>query len=179
MRNTQFKQRENREPINDQIRHREMRVVCNDEQLGVMTRDQALNEAYTRGLDLVIISESAIPPVARILDADKYFYELKRKEKEQAKKQRESRIEVKEVQFRPGIDTHDFETKIKHIEKFLSKGAKVKCLLKFRGRENANKQLGFEVMSRIIDQLTNAEWDSNPTLNGNRLVGILRRGTNV
>lgn len=165
--------------LNEFITYRELRVVDEEGQLGVMTKQEALQIAFNRNLDLVVITESANPPVAKILDANKYFYEQKRREKEAAKKQRESRIEVKEVQFRPGIDSHDFETKLKHIEKFLNKGAKVKCMLKFRGRENANKQIGFEVMDRIIAMLDEeVVWDTKPSLNGNRLIGILKRGKN-
>ncbi len=164
--------------INERIRFEELRVVSESEQLGVMPTAKALDLAFQKGLDLIVITENATPPVAKIIDANKYFYEQKRKEKEQAKKQRESRVEIKEVQFRPGIDKHDFDTKLKNIERFLEKGAKVKCLLKFRGRENANHALGFDIMNRIIDKLEDTEWDSKPTLNGNRLIGILKRGKN-
>jgi translation initiation factor IF-3 len=179
MNNFRLKPREVKNPINEEIRYNELRVVSNDEQLGVLSRTNAIEEARKRGLDLIVINETASPPIAKILDADKYFYEQKRKEKEAAKKQRESRIEIKEVQFRPGIDKHDFETKIKSIERFLVKGAKVKCMIRFRGRENANKTLGFELMDRIAENLQNTEWDTKPSLNGNRLIGILKRGKNV
>lgn len=168
-----------KQPINEQIRYHELRVISDDAQLGILTKSKALEEASKRNLDLIVINDAVQPPIAKILDADKYFYEQKRKEKEAAKKQRESRIDVKEVQFRPGIDTHDFETKIKSIERFLVKGAKVKCLIRFRGRENSNKIIGFELMERIIDTLQNTEWDTKPSLNGNRLIGILKRGKNV
>lgn len=163
---------------NENIKFRELRVVDETGQLGIMSTNDALRIAKDRDLDLVVITESATPPVAKILNANKYFYELKQRQKEVAKKQRESRVEVKEIQFRPGIDTHDFETKLKHIQKFLAKGNKVKCLIKFRGRENANKQLGFDILERITDILLDAEWDAKPSLNGNRLIGILKRGSN-
>lgn len=166
-------------PVNENIQHRELRVVYEDEQMGVMSRRDALNLAKERGLDLVVITDSSNPPVAKILDAGKYFYDQKRREKELAKKRRESQIEIKEVQFRPGIDTHDFETKIRHIEKFLDKGANVRCQLRFRGRENANKEIGFDIMSQIMNRLEDTEWVSEPSINGNRLTGILKRGTNV
>jgi len=122
-----------------------------------------------------VISEKSDPPVAKLLDANKYFYEQKRKEKEAAKRQRENKIVIKEMQFRLGIDQHDFETKIKNIEKFLSKGNKVKCVIRYRGRENANKQQGFGIMERIVDCIDNTDWDTKPSLNGNRLIGILTR----
>lgn len=179
MNNFRLTDKNPKQPVNDQIRYHELRVVSEDGQLGILTKSKALEEANKRGLDLIVINDAAQPPIAKILDADKYFYEQKRKEKEAAKKQRESRIEIKEVQFRPGIDTHDFETKIKSIERFLVKGAKVKCMIRFKGRENANKVIGFELMERIIDTLQNTEWDTKPSLNGNRLIGILKRGKNV
>ena len=90
-----FKQ-EVRQPINGQIRFNELRVIDESGQLGVMNKNEALQIAERRGLDLVVITESASPPVAKILDANKYFYEQKRREKDAAKRQRESRIELKE-----------------------------------------------------------------------------------
>lgn len=169
----------NRPQINEYIRYNELRVNDETGSLGVMSKRDALSLANTRGLDLILITESATPPVARIIAADKYFYEQKRKEKEAAKKQRETRIELKEVQFRPGIDPHDFEVKLKHIKRFLDSGAKVKCMVQFRGRENANKQLGFDVINRISEQLENYEWEQNPSLNGTKIIGILKRGKHV
>jgi|TARA_B110000908_G_scaffold91523_1_gene108615 translation initiation factor IF-3 len=173
-----FSKPEPQTPINAQIRYEKLRVVDDNGQLGVMNKSQALTIAQSRGLDLIVITESATPPIAKILDANKYLYEQKRREKELAKKQRESRIEVKEIQFRPGIGDHDFETKIKNIEKFLSKGNKVKLMVRFKGRENANKHLGFQILERAFTTLEEAEWDAPPLLNGNRLIGILKRGKN-
>lgn len=172
-----FKQ-EVRQPINGQIRFNELRVIDESGQLGVMNKNEALQIAERRGLDLVVITESASPPVAKILDANKYFYEQKRREKDAAKRQRESRIELKEIQFRPGIGDHDFETKLKNIDKFLTKGNKVKLMVRFRGRENANKQIGFEILNRVFESFDDVEWDSKPSLNGNRLIGIIKRGKN-
>jgi translation initiation factor IF-3 len=173
-----FSKPEPKTPINGQIRYSELRVVEDQGQLGVMHKSKALKIAESRGLDLVVITESAKPPIAKILDANKYLYEQKRREKDLAKRQRESRIEVKEIQFKPNIGDHDFDTKLKNIEKFLSKGNKVKLMVRFRGRENANKQVGFEILARVVDTLEEVEWDSKPSLNGNRLIGILKRGKN-
>jgi translation initiation factor IF-3 len=175
---SKFKKREERQPINDDIMYNELRVIDESGQLGVMSKNKALHIAQEQGLDLVVITESSIPPVAKILDASKHFYEIKRREKEVAKKQRESRVEVKEIQFRPGIGDHDFETKLKHIDNFLTKGAKVRCMVRYRGRENANKQLGFEILQRVYNTLENIEWEQQPNLNGNRLIGVLKRGKN-
>lgn len=173
-----FNKPEAKAPINSRIIYNTLRVVDGDNQLGVMSKNKALSIAKDRGLDLVIVTESANPPVAKILDANKYLYEQKRREKEVAKRQRESRIEVKEIQFRPGIGDHDFDTKMKNIEKFLSKGNKVKLMVRFKGRENANKQIGFDILERVATTLTEVEWDAKPSLNGNRLIGILKRGKN-
>jgi len=173
-----FNKPEAKAPINSRIIYNTLRVVDGDNQLGVMSKNKALSIAKDRGLDLVIVTESANPPVAKILDANKYLYEQKRREKEVAKRQRESRIEVKEIQFRPGIGDHDFDTKMKNIEKFLSKGNKVKLMVRFKGRQNANKQIGFDILERVATTLTEVEWDAKPSLNGNRLIGILKRGKN-
>jgi len=164
-----------KQPINENIKYSTLRVVGDQEQFGVMSLQQALNIAKQQNTDLVVISEKSDPPVAKLLDANKYFYEQKRKEKEAAKRQRENKIVIKEMQFRLGIDQHDFETKIKNIEKFLSKGNIVKCVIRYRGRENANKQQGFGIMERIVDCIDNTDWDTKPSLNGNRLIGILTR----
>jgi len=165
--------------INGEIKFNTLRVIEESDQLGVLSKTEALRIAESKGLDLVVITESADPPVAKILDANKYFYEQKRREKDAAKRQRESRIEVKEIQFRPGIGDHDFETKLKNIDKFLAKGNKVKLMVRFRGRENANKQIGFEILNRVFDSFNEIEWDSKPNLNGNRLIGIIKRGKNA
>lgn len=165
--------------INGEIKFNTLRVIQESDQLGVLSKTEALRIAESKGLDLVVITESANPPVAKILDANKYFYEQKRREKDAAKRQRESRIEVKEIQFRPGIGDHDFETKLKNIDKFLAKGNKVKLMVRFRGRENANKQIGFDILNRVFDSFNEIEWDSKPNLNGNRLIGIIKRGKNA
>lgn len=162
--------------INNDIGYEKLRVIHGEKQLGIIDKYKAVAIAQSNDLDLVVITESANPPVAKILDANKYFYEQKRREKETAKKQRESRIEVKEIQFRPGIGDHDFETKLKNIDRFLSKGNKVKLLVRFRGRENANKKIGFDILERVYQSFADIEWDSKPSLNGNRLIGIIKRG---
>ena len=164
-----------KQPINENIQHNTLRVVGDNQQFGIVSLDQALELAKQHQTDLVVISEKSDPPVAKLLDANKYFYEQKRREKEAAKKQRENQIVIKEVQFRLGIGENDFDIKLKNIEKFLSKGNKVKCVVRYKGRENANKQQGFAIINRITDNLENSDWESKPSLNGNRLIGILMR----
>mgnify|MGYP001958203642 FL=1 len=161
--------------VNDGIRFSQLRVVGEAGQMGVMSKDKALALAEQQNTDLVVISPNGDPPVAKLLNANKYFYEQKRKAKETAKRQRENQIVIKEMQFRLGIDQHDFETKCKSIVKFLEKNNKVKCLIRYKGRENANKQQGFVVMDRIIETIGIGQWETKPAINGNRMIGVLMR----
>ncbi len=116
--------------------------------LGVLETRQALQLAQQQGLDLVEISPNADPPVCRIMDFGKFRYDQSRKERQQRKNQQHGT--VKEVKFRPGVDDHDYETKVNHLREFLQKGHKVKVTLMFRGRENAHRELGFAVVERVI-----------------------------
>jgi len=166
---------QDRRMINSNIPYNSVRVVGNEGQLGVYKIGDAIQLAEKQGTDLVVINAKSEPPIAKLLDANKYFYEQQRREKEAAKKQRENQIVIKEMQFRLGIGDNDFDTKLKNIEKFLSKGNKVKCVIRYKGRENANKQQGFTIMDRITETLENVHWDAKPSLNGNRLIGILMR----
>tara|TARA_Y100000385_G_C13086786_1_gene636767 strand:- start:716 stop:1210 length:495 start_codon:yes stop_codon:yes gene_type:complete len=161
--------------VNGAIKFPQLRVVGETGQMGVMSKDQAIALAEKHNTDLVVISPDGDPPVAKLLDANKYFYEQKRKEKEAAKKQRENQIVIKEIQFRLGIDQHDFETKCKSILKFLEKNNKVKCMIRYKGRENANKQQGFVVMDRIVEMIGIGQWETKPAVNGNRMIGVLMR----
>lgn len=123
--------------INGQIRDKEVRLIANDgEQLGIMSAREAQKLADEAGLDLVKISPKAKPPVCKIIDYGKYKYEQTRKEKLAKKKQKV--IDIKEVRMSPNIDTNDLNTKINHAKKFLTKGARVKVTLRFRGRELAH-----------------------------------------
>lgn len=116
-------------------------------QIGVISVSQALNLAHAAGLDLVEISPNAQPPVCRIMDVGRYKYELEKKER--AAKKHQTQTKVKEVKFHTNTDTHDFEMKIQHIRDFLGEGHRVKVSLMFRGREQAHKELGFELMHRV------------------------------
>ncbi len=123
--------------INEQIREKEVRVIgANNEQLGIMSTDEARQLADDAGVDLVMIAPNAAPPVCRIIDYGKFRYEQSRKEKEAKKKQKV--IEIKEIRMSPNIDTNDLNTKIAAARKFLSKGDRVKVTLRFRGREMAH-----------------------------------------
>ncbi|QKY69643.1 translation initiation factor IF-3 [Lentibacillus sp. CBA3610] len=137
--------------VNEKIRAREVRLIdSNGDQLGVKSRNEALDIAQTRNLDLVLVAPNAKPPVCRIMNYGKYRYEQQKKEKEARKKQKV--INVKEVRFTPGIGEHDFNTKLKNARKFLSKGDKVKASVRFRGRAITHKDLGREVLDRLAEE---------------------------
>lgn len=138
--------------INDSIQAPELRVLGPEgEALGVMSLQEALNKAEELDLDLVEVSPTANPPVARIVNYGKFLYQKEKKLKEAKKNQKT--VETKEIKFGPHIDKHDFEYRIKRINEFLSKGDKVKVSIRFRGRELAHTEIGFELIKRIIEQI--------------------------
>ena len=134
--------------INEDIREKEVRLIGEDgEQLGIVSTATAQKMAYDRGLDLVLMSAQATPPVCRIMDYGKYRFDREKKEKEARKKQQV--IELKEVQLSCRIDTHDFETKARNAQKFLAAGNKVRVVVRFKGREMAHQDLGRDVLARF------------------------------
>ncbi|HUF86092.1 MAG TPA: translation initiation factor IF-3 [Thermohalobaculum sp.] len=138
--------------VNRQIRVPEIRLIDQDgENVGVVTPERGVEMAEAAGLDLVEISPGASPPVCKIMDLGKYKYEMQKKAAEAKKKQRV--IEIKEVKFRPNIDTHDYDVKMRSVTKFLNEGDKVKVTLRFRGREMAHQELGRELLERIADDV--------------------------
>ena len=138
--------------INDEITVRECRLIGIDgQQMGVYLVSQALRVAEQEGLDLVEIAPNAEPPVCRIMDYGKYKYEQAIKAKQARKNQ--SRIETKEMKFRPKIDVGDYTTKKKHIIRFLEEGSKVKITIMFRGREMAHPEIGLQIMERLSEDL--------------------------
>ena len=148
------------------------------EQLGIMAPPQALAIAKSKGLDLVEISASAVPPVCRIMDFGKFQYEQQKRAR-QAKKHQKV-ILVKEIKFRPKVDEHDYQFKKKHIERFLGEGDKVKATIFFRGRENAHPEIGRRILERLIEELSEiGTIESEPQKEGNQLHTILApRGRN-
>jgi translation initiation factor IF-3 len=138
--------------VNERIRAREIRVVDDEgKQLGIMPPYEAIKIARERGLDLVEVSPTANPPVCRIINYGKYLYQQSKREHEARKNQRS--IELKEVKFRPRTGAHDFETKRNQIARFLEEGSKVKATVMFRGREMAHRNLGWEMMDRLVKDL--------------------------
>lgn len=137
--------------VNEGIRAREVRLIDhNGDQLGVKSRQEALEIAATRNLDLVLVAAKAKPPVCRIMDYGKYRFEQQKKEKEARKKQKV--INVKEVRLSPGIEDHDFNTKLRNARKFLENGDKVKASIRFRGRAITHKELGRDVLERMAEE---------------------------
>ncbi|MEJ5256725.1 MAG: translation initiation factor IF-3 [Fervidobacterium sp.] len=137
---------------NEEIPFSELRVVDEEgKAVGVMSKSTAIDLAKSRGLDLILVAPNAQPPVARILDYGKYKYELAKREQKAKKNQRI--IEVKEMKFRTAINEHDYQTKLKHIKRFLEEGNKVKVTVMFRGREMAFMDKGKEILDRIAKDI--------------------------
>ena len=138
--------------INDRIRARSVRLIGSDgSQLGVKTLPEALQIAREQALDLVEVADKADPPVCKIMDYGKYKYEQDQRRKES--KRKATSVVIKEMKFRPKIDGHDYETKMKHVERFLAEGSKVKLTIMFRGREMAHPELGRRILERVADRV--------------------------
>lgn len=160
--------------VNEQIRLPECRLISDDgEQFGVVTMDQARRISEEKGVDLVKIAPTAAPPVVKLIDFGKYKYELQKKEAEARKKQ--VVIQLKEIQFKPNIEAHDLQTKLKHAEKFIQQGDKIKLVMQFRGREMAYKDAGMEKFTRIVSSIIEmgAIIESEAKLMGNRIIAIV------
>jgi translation initiation factor IF-3 len=138
----------------------------------VVTPARALQMAEDAGLDLVEISPTAVPPVCKIMDFGKFKYETQKREAEARKKQKI--IEIKEIKFRPGTDTHDYEVKMRSVVRFLEDGDKVKITLRFRGREMAHQELGMELLNRVAaDVAATAKIEQMPKLEGRQMVMMI------
>ncbi|MBD3787287.1 MAG: translation initiation factor IF-3 [Sphingomonadales bacterium] len=166
-------QRDTGPRINDRIRAPEIRLIGADgENVGVVSPARAMQMAEEAGLDLVEISPTAVPPVCKIMDYGKFKYEQQKREAEARKKQKI--IEIKEVKFRPGTDTHDYEVKMRSVMRFLEDGDKVKITLRFRGREMAHQQLGLELLNRVKDDVGEAgKVETMPKLEGRQMVMMI------
>jgi translation initiation factor IF-3 len=141
--------------INDRIRAREIRVIDeNGEQLGILTPFDALKIARERGLDLVEVSPTAVPPVCRIQDYGRFLYEKEKSER--AARKRQKVITLKEVKFSVTVDEHDYQTKKNQAVRFLGDGDKVKASLRFRGRQMAHRELGYKIINRLIQDIGDA-----------------------
>ncbi|XMR60183.1 translation initiation factor IF-3 [Paracoccus homiensis] len=159
--------------VNERIRVSEIRLIGPDgENVGVVSPSVGLEMARDAGLDLVEISPNAAPPVCKVMDLGKFKYEQQKREAEARKKQKV--IDIKEVKFRPGTDTHDYDVKMRNVMKFLDAGDKVKVTLRFRGREMAHQDLGLELLNRVKDDVGEAgKVEAMPKLEGRQMVMMI------
>lgn len=159
--------------VNDAIRCKEMLVITDKgEKLGVLGRSKALMEAESRGLDLVLVSPEANPPVAKMMDYSRFRFEQQKKMKEMRKNQKV--IAVQEIQLSPTIEKHDFDTKARKARTILEKGNKVKISLRFYGRMIVHQSLGKEVIERFVQDLSDCSTvESNIRLDGRTLFAVI------
>lgn len=166
-----FTPREPQHRRNGKIRAREVRVLdVNKQQIGILPLGDALRLAQSQGLDLIEISPDANPPVCRLVDYGKFRYEESKKEKERAS----HGSKMKELQLSAVIDPHDFQTKVNHAIEFLNADMKVRIKLRFKGRQKAHKEYGFEVVNKFVQELAPyAVADSPPKMLGDRDLNVM------
>ena len=161
--------------INHQIRAKEVRLLDSEgKQIGVVSVDEARRLAVEQELDLVEIAPLATPPVAKIIDYSKFLYQLKKKKQEEKKKTVTS--ETKQIRMGPFIGNHDLEIKVRHAKEFLEDGDKVKFIVRFRGREFTKKELGENVLKKVIEMLSEvAKVERDPHMEGRQMVMMVSR----
>lgn len=171
------RRQENRVLYNREIRSREVRLIDSAGQnIGILNFFKALGMAEEQGLDLILINAQSNPPVCKIGDVGKYKYDQQKRQKELDKKNRENRVDIKEVQLRPGIDVHDLDVKIKHIKEWIDDGDKVKIVVKFRGREMSNQEMGHVIIENILSKVPEARIEGKSEMQGNKLTAVLFQG---
>ena len=162
-------------PINGQIRAKEVQLIGEKgEKIGIISLNEALEQAEEKNLDLVLVAPNGNPPVCKIMNYGKYKFEQAKKEKEAKKKQKS--FEVKEIRVTPNIEEHDFSFKAKNAMKFIQDGNKVKITVRFRGREVNNSKAGEVVLNKFIDSLKEvAVVEKAPKLEGRNMFTILAK----
>jgi translation initiation factor IF-3 len=154
-----------RENVNEAIRAREVRAVFPDGVVAIMPTEEAIQRAKDMGLDLILVSPTAEPPVAKAMDYGQWQYETKKKQQDAKKKQHV--IQVKELKFRPNTDDHDYDFKKNHAVRFLKEGNRVKAVVQFRGREIAHTDLGQKLLLRFAEDLQEyGQIEGQPRLEG-------------
>lgn len=150
-----------------------VRVIDDEgENLGVMFTREAMEQANEKGLNLVEVSPNADPPVCKYLDVGKYRFEAQKKANLARKSQKTQ--DIKEVKMRPNIDTHDYDVKMRNVNKFIDNGDKVKVTLRFRGREMAHQHLGMDLLKRVQDDMAEtAKIEAFPRLEGRQMLMVL------
>jgi translation initiation factor IF-3 len=161
------------ELVNENIRFKEVLLIgANGEQLGIFMRREALEKAYEQNLDLLCVAPNATPPVCKILDYGRYRFEMQKKLKEAKRNQHVT--ELKPLRLSPVIDTHDFETKLKHAREWIEDGMKVKVDMRFRGRLITRIEVGKKVMNSFIENISDiANIEKSPSMEGNTMYVIL------
>lgn len=147
-------------------------VGAGGEQRGIVSRSEALAEARTSGLDLVLVASEAEPPVCKVMDYGKHVFEIKKTKAAQRKKQKQ--IQVKEMKFRPGTEEADYQVKLRNLKRFLEEGDKAKVSMRFRGREVVHPEIGMSLMSRIAEDLNEfGQIESEPEFEGRQVIMVL------
>ncbi|HEX9789552.1 MAG TPA: translation initiation factor IF-3 [Kiloniellales bacterium] len=159
--------------VNEQINTHEVRLIDETgENVGVVATADAIQRAENAGLDLVEISPGATPPVCKILDYGRFKYADQKKKAEARKKQKT--IDIKEIKMRPNIDQHDYDVKMRSINRFIADGDKVKVTMRFRGREMVHQDLGLNVLNRVRDELDSvAKIEQFPRVEGRQMIMIM------
>ena len=159
--------------MNQMITHDKVMLIDDEgEKRGVVSLAEALEIAARAELDLVEVSPNATPPVCKVLDYGKLKYQNQKKANEARKKQKT--VDVKEIKLRPNIDTHDYDVKMRSVEKFINAGDKVKVTMRFRGREMAHQDLGRALLDRVRDQFEEAaKIEALPKMEGRQMVMVL------
>ena len=159
---------------NHRINSQEVKVIARTgEILGIMNTNKAISIAKEEGLDLIEISPKANPPVCKIIDMGKYKYEAQKKASKAKKRQK--KIELKEIKLRPVTEVHDYNFKIKHAQKFLSKGDKVKFTIRFKGRELMHSNLGNDLMNRIKEDIKSVgKVELDPKFDGKQMIMVIQ-----
>ncbi len=159
---------------NNRINAPEIQVISSEgENLGILNTNEAIRMAKNEGLDLIEISPNTNPPVCKIMDMGKYKYDAQKKANKAKKKQR--KIELKEIKLRPVTEVHDYTFKIKHAQKFISKGDKVKFTIRFKGRELQHTHLGHELMDKIKADMQNVgKVELQPKFDGKQMIMVIQ-----
>ncbi|MDR1240087.1 MAG: translation initiation factor IF-3 [Treponema sp.] len=158
--------------INEQIRVREVRLIRDEGDQGIMSTQEALEIAREQGLDLVEVAPQAVPPVVKILDYGKFKFENEKKIRDSKKKQK--LLKLKEIRMQPKIDDHDLDFKSKHVREFLAEGNKVKVTIRFRGRELAHTELGLDVLKDVLARIEgDYVMDKAPAMEGRFMSMVL------
>ncbi len=159
--------------MNEEITSSELRVIDSEgNQLGILSRDDALNNADAADMDLVEVSPDASPPVCRIMDYGKFVFEENKRKHAAKKKQKQ--IHIKEVKFRPGTEEGDYQVKLRNLTRFLNNGDKAKVTLRFRGREMAHQELGRDLLKRVEKDLSDfGSVEQYPKMEGRQMVMVI------